>query len=87
MVKYLLHCSSAGKQQNIKLKNFKKKLLTDNNGNVIINELSLRQQKRILKSCWQTRKIMVNYSGCRKTTEILEKEKQKSCWQATASEI
>ena len=49
MVKYLLHCSSAGKQQNIKLKNFKKKLLTDNNGNVIINELSLRQQKRILK--------------------------------------
>ena len=51
MVKYLLHCLSAGKQQNIKLKNFKKKLLTDNNGNVIINELSLRQQKRILKSC------------------------------------
>ena len=49
MVKYLLHCSSAGKQQNIKLKNLKKKLLTDNNGNVIINELSLRQQKRILK--------------------------------------
>ena len=39
------------KQQNIKLKNFKKKLLTGNNGNVIINELSLRQQKRILKSC------------------------------------
>ena len=75
MVKYLLHCSSAGKQQNIKLKNFKKKLLTGNNGNVIINELSLRQQKRILKSCWQTKKIMVNYSGCRKTTEILEKEK------------
>ena len=34
-----------------KVKNFKKKLLTDNNGNVIINELSLRQQKRILKSC------------------------------------
>ena len=49
MVKYLLHCSSAGKQQNIKLKNLKKKLLTGNNGNVIINELSLRQQKRILK--------------------------------------
>ena len=49
MVKYLLHCSSAGKQQNIKLKNLKKKLLTDNNGNVIINELSLRQQKKNFK--------------------------------------
>jgi hypothetical protein len=57
MVKYLLHCSSAGKQQNIKLKNFKKKLLTDNNGNVIINELSLRQQKRILKVVDRQRKL------------------------------
>ena len=44
MVNYFLHCSSAGKQQDIKLKTLKK-LLTDNNGNVIINELSLRQQK------------------------------------------
>ena len=57
MVKYLLHCSSAGKQQNIKLKNLKKKLLTDNNGNVIINELSLRQQKRILKVVDRQRKL------------------------------
>ena len=57
MVEYLLHCSSAGKQQNIKLKNFKKKLLTDNNGNVITNELSLRQQKRILKVVDRQRKL------------------------------
>ena len=35
------------------------------------------KQKRILKSCWQTKKIMINYSGCRKTTEILEKRKIK----------
>lgn len=52
-----------------------KKLLTTPWSYDKLYELSLRQQKRILKSCWQTKKIMVNYSGCRKTTEILEKEK------------
>ena len=49
MVKYLLHCSSAGKQQNIKLKNFKKKLLTGNNGNVIIIRVVAETTKKNFK--------------------------------------